>query len=147
MLFPEIESPGHHHPFQLGCGYCFFWQANEANEENGVSWYAVRGSGGTPKENLVFAARSAAALKIAARRVAIFWGILPHFQPFDVEIGLLRAGDANSNETNAFARCFEGPGAANVRFLVDFHQNGGFGVLLGDFTKDGMEITKFHTFY
>ena len=57
-----------------------------------------------------------------------FWGILPQFQHLDVEIGLWRARGADSNKTYAFLRCFEGSGAAEVSFLVDFHQNGGFGV-------------------
>ena len=57
-----------------------------------------------------------------------FWGILPYFQHLEVEIGLWRARGADSNKTYAFLRCFEGPGAAKVWFLVDFHQNSGFGV-------------------
>ena len=57
-----------------------------------------------------------------------FCGILPHFQPLDVEIGLWRARGADSNKTYAFLRCFEGPGAAEVCFLVDFHQDCGFEV-------------------
>ena len=56
------------------------------------------------------------------------WGILPHFQHLQVEMGLWRARGADSNKTYAFLMCFEGPGAAEVCFLVDSHQNCGSGV-------------------
>ena len=57
-----------------------------------------------------------------------FQGILPNFQHLEVEIGPWRARGADSNKTYAFLRCFEGPGAAKILFLEDFHQNCGFGV-------------------
>ena len=60
--------------------------------------------------------------------MGVFGGILPNFQHSEVEIRLWRARGADSNKTYAFLRCFEGPGAAEVCFLVDFHQNGGSGV-------------------
>ncbi len=76
-----------------------------------------------------------------------FEGILAHFQHLEVKIGLWRARGADSNKTYAFLRCFEGPGAAKVCFLVDFHKMVVSGCLLGDSTKKGMEVTRFHTFY
>ena len=76
-----------------------------------------------------------------------FWGILPNFGIWRWKSGFGGPGAQIAIKPKRFLGVLRGPGQPKSAFGWIFTKMVVSGCLLGDFTKKGMEITRFHTFY